>query len=178
MAFFSDDISDNLFIPKGNLSDLTSVTTEDLSKIILRQSDYDNGREFSMDRDMLRIFAGIDGKRSLADLSLMAGLSTQLTVEVVRRLLEAGVVEIVEEFEKNSGSVFLNFLEKHLALAIGPIASLVLEDEVEAMKESWKAFPMGRAPELVNLLARQIPREEKRFAFQQVMIQFLKDTAR
>lgn len=170
MAFFSDHISDNSWILNGE--------TSDPSAVIIRQSDQDNGREISMDRDMLRVFAGVDGKRSLADLAVLLGMSSRLITEVVKRLLDAGVVEVVDGFEKGPGAVFLDYLETQLALAIGPIAPLVLEDEVEAMRETWRTFPMERAPELVNILARQIPREEKRFAFQQAMIRFLKDAVR
>ena len=152
--------------------------SDDPSKIILRQSDVDNDRAFSMDRDMLKVFASIVGNRNLSDIAAHAGMSLKSLKEVVHRLLAAGVAESVHDPGNVISAAFLLSIVEHLAIAIGPIASVVIDDEIDAMKESWSAFPMERAPELVNLLARQIPREEKRVAFQQAMIPFLKDMAR
>ncbi|MCW7755133.1 hypothetical protein OOT00_14185 [Desulfobotulus sp. H1] len=182
------------------------------SAVILRQKDDGNDREFSMDRDMLKVFTAIDGKRSLADITAHTGMPPNLIREVIQRLLDADVAEVAEknpptlhrqslagysftvasepaprsapvespatETRSNSSSSFMDFLEEHLALAIGPIASVMIEDEIELMDETWKKFPIDRAPELINLLARQIPREAKRMTFQQAMIQLLKDLPR
>ncbi|TWI74341.1 winged helix-turn-helix protein [Desulfobotulus alkaliphilus] len=147
------------------------------STIILRQKDDGYDREISMDRDMLKVFSLIDGKRNLADIASQTGISIETSLNAAKRLLDAEVLEIIEDDKDAGSSDFMNFLEENLSLAIGPIASVIIEDEIEIMEESWSSFPMDRAPELVNLIARQIPREEKRVVFQQAMIQFLKDMA-
>ncbi|TYT75400.1 hypothetical protein [Desulfobotulus mexicanus] len=143
--------------------------------IIFRQKDDGYNREISMDRDMLKVFSLIDGKRNLSDIASQAGISTDISLSVAQRLLDSEVIELTKDEKDTGSSIFMDFLEENLSIAIGPIASVIIEDEIELMNESWNSFPMDRAPELVNMVAKQIPREEKRVSFQQSMIQFLKD---
>lgn len=132
-------------------------------------------RSFFMDREMLKTLNLVDGKRNLSEIASVAKKSHAATRNTIKKLLDAGLVELLitrtnEEISRN----FLSLLGQHLSMAIGPIADLLIEDEIELMGEPWKNFPQERMPELVNALARQIPRENTRIAFQQSMFQILK----
>ena len=58
---------------------------------------------------------------------------------------------------------------------MGPIADVVIEDEISEMGEKQLKFPAHRAAELVDLLARQVLREERKVTFQQVMVKKLRE---
>jgi hypothetical protein len=58
---------------------------------------------------------------------------------------------------------------------MGPIADVVIEDEIREMGENYSKFPAHRAAELVDVLARQILREERKVAFQQAMVRKLRE---
>ncbi len=70
---------------------------------------------------------------------------------------------------------FLDFIQNQLALALGPIAEFLIEDELLKFGDHPKKVPLYRAAELVNLLAHHIPRQEKKVAFQQAMAKKIKE---
>jgi len=53
----------------------------------------------------------------------------------------------------------------HLSLAVGPIAQVLIEDEVENMGYELSGFPGHRAADLIDNLAQEIRREEKKDVF-------------
>ncbi|MDL2286234.1 hypothetical protein LJC24_02180 [Desulfococcaceae bacterium OttesenSCG-928-F15] len=146
----------------------------DPSQIIPKRPSRMN-RSFFMDREMLKILNLVDGEKTLADLASAAMESIASTQGIIKKLLDAGLVELLITSENEAANrSFFSLLGQQLSVAIGPIADLLIEDEIELMGESWKNFPRERMPELVNALARQIPRENARIAFQQNILQALK----
>jgi len=72
---------------------------------------------------------------------------------------------------------FFNFLVAQLSFALGPLAEFLIEEEIREFGDDPAKIPRRRSAELVNLLARQIPRKEKRVAFQQAMVLKIKETS-
>jgi hypothetical protein len=98
--------------------------------------------------------------------------------EVLTRLHSYQLIEKVENAVPMLEKEFFDFLTGQLSLAIGPIAEFLIEDEIRELGDDSTRIPLPRAAELVNLLARQIPREEKRVGFQQAMVKKIKETHR
>jgi hypothetical protein len=69
----------------------------------------------------------------------------------------------------------LFFIETKLLESIGPIANVVVDDAIEDMGELKKTFPNKRIPELINILSKEIPRDDKRNEFQKAMMLKLKE---
>lgn len=65
---------------------------------------------------------------------------------------------------------FFDFLGVKLSQAIGPIADVVLEDILVDMDERKETFHLERAKELIDLLAGEIPRDDKKGEFHEVMM--------
>jgi general secretion pathway protein A len=65
------------------------------------------------------------------------------------------------------------FVRMNLALteAMGPMASLVIRDQVSALGESLVAFPKSRLAELVELTSQEILEKSLRMRFQQTMFE-------
>ena len=95
--------------------------------------------------------------------------------EVLTRLHGYKLVEKVENAVPMLENEFFVFLTDQLSLAIGPIAEFLIEDEIRELGDDTAQIPIRQAAELVNLLARQIPREEKRVGFQQAMANKIKE---
>jgi predicted regulator of Ras-like GTPase activity (Roadblock/LC7/MglB family) len=67
-------------------------------------------------------------------------------------------------------SRFFDQLIRELARVIGPAASLIIEEEISALKETQATFPKARAAELVERVSLGIRDETKRVKFQQAML--------
>lgn len=125
---------------------------------------------FFLDRRMLKILNLVDGEKNLVEIAFLSGESMLTTAGTMKKLLDAGLVELViTDTKEDERESFFFLLRQYLPLAIGPIADLFLEDEIERMGESWNTFPKERMPELVNSLAGQIPRENARASFRESM---------
>jgi hypothetical protein len=72
----------------------------------------------------------------------------------------------------------IDFLEEMIASlteAMGPMASMVVWDQVAALGEKYDAFPKARLRELVESASQEILEESVRIRFQQVMSAGMKD---
>ncbi|MFC1798681.1 hypothetical protein ACFLZL_02605 [Thermodesulfobacteriota bacterium] len=117
----------------------------------------------------------LDGNKNLAAVSQ----SLQLKIETVKDIIST--LHSHELVEKRVVSVpvlnaeFFDFLKQRLSLAMGPIATFIVEDEMQEFSDGSKEIPLHRAAELVDLLARQIHRNSKRIEFQQAMVTKIKE---
>ena len=89
-------------------------------------------------------------------------------------MLELRLIEPDETLAPILNAEFFDFLKMQLSLAIGPIAEFIIEDEIREFSEDPDRVPLQRAAELVEQLARQIHRKEKRLVFQQLMVKKIK----
>ena len=132
--------------------------------------------EFSLDSQMLKVLMVLDGKKSVASVSKSTHMSMGTLKKVLTRLNNIQLIEKAENSLPVLQEAFFSFLTAHLSKALGPIATFLVEDEIRELGDDPARVPVHRAAELVNMLARQIPRKEKRVAFQQAMAQKIKET--
>ena len=64
---------------------------------------------------------------------------------------------------------FFDYLMAHLSLAVGPIAQVLIEDEVENLGYELSRFPGHRVAELIDNLAQEMRRQEKKNVFLKMM---------
>jgi hypothetical protein len=148
MAFSPNDIATMVF---------KSVVRDDLGTI-------------SMDSRMLGVLVELDGKKSAGEVARKIGLDAAGLQAVIRYFLEKGLIEPVEGTAPLLTRDFFHYLNAELSMAVGPLAEILIEDAAEDMGFTLTGFPRHRAAELVDSLARQVPREEKRIEFQQAML--------
>ncbi len=147
-----------------------SVFSGDFFSMIFKQSVSTNIGDVSMSSQMLHMYLQFDGKTELSTISAAAGFDMETTRNVVQKLVELQLIEQVSSNVKTLDNSVLVFLEQQLTLAVGPMAGVLIDDEIAEMNESYSAFPASRIPELIDILSRQIPRQEKRIQFQQIML--------
>jgi general secretion pathway protein A len=66
---------------------------------------------------------------------------------------------------------FFDYMTRIATAAMGPMAHLVLRDQISALGESRDAFPQIKLRELIDLVSREILNETMRVRFQDMMFQ-------
>jgi len=134
--------------------------------------------EYSLDSRMLSVLMELDGQKNCAAVAQKLKMSMgdlRLVLEALDRLTLLEQIGGAASWMEPS---FFKALRGHLSQAMGPIAEILIVDEVGELGATMERFPRHQAADLVAALARQIPREEKRIAFQQALIKEIKQAAK
>ena len=154
-----------------------NIFSGDFSALVFKGLVKDNLDEFSIDTQMLKVLTHLDGRKNLASVSSAINMDMKILQEVLTRLYSVNLIVKVDKSVPMLNKEFFNFLVAQLSFALGPIAEFLIEEEIREFGDDPAKVPRRRAAELVNLLARQIPRKEKRVAFQQAMVLKIKGTS-
>jgi hypothetical protein len=147
--------------------------SDDFSTTILKGSIKSDLGEFSLDSQMLRVLMELNGQKDLASVARSLEMKMGTLKEVILKLDKLKLIE--KKATPMLDNNFLDFLKNQLNMAVGPIAEYLIEDEIQELGGESNTIPIHRAAELVDLLAKQILRKEKRVAFQQAMIKKIKE---
>jgi hypothetical protein len=142
---------------------------------IFKRVNRDDLGEFSMDSRMLGILMELDGRKSLPEIASRRGLDIETLQTVVTQLLNLKLITPVREAVAALDGDFLNFLRVELSHAVGPIAEILIEDAIYDLGHSISEFPTSQVAELVDLLSREIQREDKTIAFKQKVIKKIRE---
>jgi hypothetical protein len=151
------------------------VTTGDLSALVFKRVPAQNLGEFSLDGRMLSVLMEVDGRQSVGAIARKLGMNMGTIRPVISGLLDLKLIEAGEGSLSVLDAEFLEVLRSRLALAVGPIAEVLIEDAAGDLGYTPERFPTHRAAELVDLLARQIRREEKMTEFKQEMVNMIRE---
>ena len=151
------------------------VSSKDISSLVFKSSIRSDIDEFSLNTRMLKLLMELDGKKDLASVSRAVHMDMETIRRILAKLYHLKLIEPVKRHVPVLNKDFFNFLSINLSMALGPIAQILIEDEINEFSDDPYKIPVNQAAELVNLLARQIPRKEKRVAFQQAMFKKIKD---
>lgn len=150
------------------------ILSDELSAAVFRRVVRKDLGEFSLNSQMLAILMELDGKERLASIAKKTGLDMPALKTVVEKLLKLKIIEPVADAVPCLNGDFLDCLRGELSLAVGPIAEILIEDAAADLGHDLSKFPTHRAAELVDLLAREIPKEDKKNVFKQQMVQQIK----
>ncbi|RJP40577.1 MAG: hypothetical protein C4548_10520 [Desulfobacteraceae bacterium] len=152
-----------------------NVLAGDISKLVLKRTVRADLGEVSLDSEMLQVLMELDGAKNLGQVSRALNMSLKQLRFVLNKLFKLNLCEAARDAIPTLDRDFFNYLSAELSRAMGPIADVVIEDEISDMGEDQSKFPAHRAAELVDMLARQILREERKVAFQQAMVKKLRE---
>ena len=133
--------------------------------------------EFSLDSNMLSVLMELDGNQNLGDVAKKTNVNMSEMRKAISKLLKLKLVKPVERAVSMLDGDFFDYLQIHLSLAVGPIAEVLIEDALSDLGHQRAQFPSHRAAELVDLLAREIQREEKMVQFKQNMVNKIREKA-
>jgi transposase-like protein len=151
------------------------VTTGDLSALVFKRVPAQNIGEFSLDGRMLSVLMEVDGQQNVAAIAQKLGINMGTIRPVISALLDLKLIEAGEDALSVLDPEFLEVLRGELSLAVGPIAEVLIEDATADLGYTPERFPSHRAAELVDLLARQIRREDKMTSFKQNMVRMIRE---
>ena len=141
------------------------LSSGDISFMIFRRAITNGLGDFSLDRQTLNIYMQLNGAETLGQLAEKTGQNLGTLRVVISKLLALGLIEEVQRDVVLLDGDFFRFLIHQLSLAVGPIASVLIEDEIQRLGYEVDQFPDYRARDLVSKLAAEIRREEKKSVF-------------
>ena len=141
----------------------------EISSTVFKRIVRDDIGEYPLDHKMLTVFMELDGKAPLGVVARKAGLNMSTMREIIAKLMQNGLVEKVDKETVTLDKDFFDYLVGQLSLAIGPIAQVLIEDEIHNLGHEISRFPGHRVADLVYNLAREIRRKEKKDVFLKMM---------
>jgi hypothetical protein len=151
------------------------VSSGDISGMVFKRLSRNDTGEISLDGRMLSVLMELDGKKNLSAVAKQTGMSMNDLRSIISRLLELNLIEPLENAKPVLDKDFLSYLNSELANAIGPVAEVIIEDSASELGYDLSKFPGNRAAELIDLLAREIQKEDKKNTFKQNMLNKIKE---
>lgn len=150
------------------------LKTGDLGALVLKRMPAKNIGEFSLDGQMLSVLMEVDGRQSVGTIAHKLGMGAGTIRSIVASLVDLKLIEADEKALTVLDKEFLDFLRGQLSLAVGPIAQVLIEDAAGDLGYTPEGFPTHRAAEMVDVLARQIRREDKMASFKKNMVSMIR----
>lgn len=149
-----------------------------MDPVIYRLSTTAPPGEVNLKPDSWRVLAQVNGERSIAEIAQALGMDEQTAAQIALSLFQSGVLEIAQgtapQVRASVDGAFFDEVTHQLAAAMGPLAEIVIDEEIENLGESRKQFPRERIPDLVEKVSQAIPDEAKRIKFQQVLLEAIR----
>jgi hypothetical protein len=122
-----------------------------------------------------RVLSKVDGTRTVQEVAEILRIPFAYTAKVIFNLHKSGLVELVTPSSKPTSDLVPPALFDRLATVltevIGPMAPLVLRDQVDALGESQGSFPESKLDELIGLVSKEISDAKSRNKFEESMQQ-------
>ena len=94
--------------------------------------------------------------------------------DIIAQLLKLKLIALASDAVKVLSNGFYKTLGQELAMAVGPIAEVLIEDAILDLGFDVGKLPSYKAAELVEMLSREIQREDQKMAFTKKMIAVIK----
>lgn len=149
-----------------------------LSQAVFMLFSGDLVEEIHLKPDEWRFLTQVDGVHSVAEIARSLAMDQAVADSIAESLFKAGMLQIaagsvVPPSATVNGS-FFDHVTRELAMVMGPLASVVIEDEVSALGETRENFPRNRIAELVERLGEAVRDDARRVQFQQIMLETIR----
>ncbi len=148
-------------------------------EIVFKLTGHKGSNDIKIKSTEWNVLTQVDGMKSVREISKALNKDDIGVAKVLHDLFLAGLLEVVEKSksppEKVVGREFLKRVAEELAKALGPIASVIVDDQIAEMGQQRDAFPRNKASELVESVSSEITDEGKKIRFQRSMLEILRD---
>jgi Domain of unknown function (DUF4388) len=107
-----------------------------------------------------RVLSKIDGNRSVQEIAETLRIPYAYTAKVIFNLQKSGLVEIVAPSSRPATDLVpataMGRVVELLTEIMGPMASLVVRDQIEALGETRSQFPESKLHDLIEHVAKEI----------------------
>jgi hypothetical protein len=134
--------------------------------------------EVNLKHDSWSVLSQIDGKKTVADISNELKMGEYETARNLYSLFSSGLIEVATAPQRKAKKIvdggFFELVEKELSEIIGPVAPVILDEEIKDMGEEKSSFPVERVSLLVEKVSREIADDTQRIAFQKTTLSALR----
>ncbi len=122
-----------------------------------------------------RVLSKLDGTRTVQEVAELLRIPFAYTAKVIYNLHKSGLVELAAPVSRPAAELvptaLLDRVTGILTEVIGPMAPLVLRDQIEALGESRDSLPEAKLDELIMLIGREIGDGKLKNKFEESMFQ-------
>lgn len=122
-----------------------------------------------------RVLSKLDGSRTVHEVAEILRIPFAYIAKVIFNLHKSGLVEAASPVSKPAVETvppaLLSRLTNILTDVIGPMAPLVLRDQIEALGESPDRLPESKLDDLISLIAKEIADAKLKNKFEESMFQ-------
>lgn len=122
-----------------------------------------------------RVLSKLDGVRTVQEVAELLRIPFAYTAKVIYNLHKSGLVEVAAPALKPPAELvppaLLNRLTAILTEVIGPMAPLVLKDQIEELGESPDSMPESKLDDLITMIGRDIGDGKLKAKFEQSVYQ-------
>jgi hypothetical protein len=131
----------------------------------------------NINADQWNVLALCNGTKSLAEIAGTLSWDEFKTSKAILQLVQLGLLVRAEgqkPLEKKlAGEAFFLKVENELKKAVGPVASVIIDDRLSELGMTATSLPQDQAQPFVEALGEEIPRDAQKKEFIRVMMEFL-----
>lgn len=122
-----------------------------------------------------RVLSKIDGTRSVQETAEALRIPYAYTAKVIFNLYKSGLVELVAQPSRGSADLVpppvIGRMIGLLTDTMGPMATLVVRDQIDALGETQERFPESKLEELIAQVSQEIGDSKLRQSFEESVYQ-------
>jgi hypothetical protein len=122
-----------------------------------------------------RVLSKIDGARTVQEIAEILRIPFAYTAKVIFNLHKSGLVETINPASRSKTDTvpppLFDRLTSILTEAMGPMAPLVLRDQIDTLGESQDNFPEAKLDDLIGLISKEIGDGKLRQKIEESMLQ-------
>ncbi|MBI5305796.1 MAG: MarR family transcriptional regulator [Chloroflexi bacterium] len=145
-----------------------------MTDVVFKLSSRELNSEVNLKPEAWRMLAQVNGARTVTEIAQNLGIDAALAARSVEQLRQAGLLEPatgnLAAPQLTVDAQFFDWVAREFARVIGPMASIIIEDEIAALGETREQFPRDRIAELVEDISAEVRDDAKRLRFQQIML--------
>jgi DNA-binding MarR family transcriptional regulator len=144
---------------------------------IFRLSLQKDGKEKNISADQWNILVLSNGMKTISEIAKSLEWDEYKVLKTVYQLVQMGLLEKGDDRSSAKKKIvredFFTVLDMELKKAVGPVASIIIDDKLVEFGENKESFPQERALPFMKALSEEIPTEEERKMFKKVMMEYL-----
>jgi hypothetical protein len=146
----------------------------DINQMIFQRVSRMDASTADLDGPMLTLLNHMDGHRTISQIANETGLSVEQIRGVLAGLLSKGLAMSVIRGGEYVDERFFSHLRQQLALAVGPAADILVDDEIDMLGVSVEKFRTYLTMEIIERLGAEIDPRDRRQRFLGEMMAYVK----
>jgi len=148
---------------------MMALDTPDLPQRYFKKTIRNDIEKVTLDAEMIRLLMAIDENKNISQVAREAKMNLSRVRDILGKLLKLELVVQVTKKIIYIDRSFIIFLKTKLSEAVGPMGEILIEDILDEMGLQIDRIPVDAAPDFVRNIAREIPQEENRTLFEDVV---------